>query len=94
MSCLEGGEEGEGREERTAASFNTMIHELIGSVGEGEGGWCYYAHICIKPTVSGTVSLHQAHCQWRRSPQTTCLQQALPAVCLTVKSHTVMKFTG
>ena len=56
MSCLEGRGEGEGREGHTAASFNTLIHELIESVEEGEGGWHYYAHICIKPTVSGTVS--------------------------------------
>ena len=54
--CLEGGE-GEEREGHTAASFNTIIHELIESVGEGEGGSLYYAHICIKPTVSGTVAL-------------------------------------
>ena len=55
VSCLEGGK-GEGREGHTAASFNTIIHELIESVGEGEGGWRNYAHNCIKPTVSGTVS--------------------------------------
>ena len=53
---------GEGREERTAGSFNTMIHELIESVGEGEGGWRYYAHICIKPTVSGAAPPRRPAC--------------------------------